>query len=100
MMGLLDIPIPAQMFVRDAGGGKAMVLCVVPTQRIPDNIRHGAFLNGHILIMDDTAYYQRHIEGWLAEDILTREWDVRKMKPFKIGNTYSAPAEAGKEDEL
>ena len=95
-MKLLDVPIPCQMYLRDQGGGKTLVLGIVPTKRIPDNIRYGVFIDGYLTIMTDTAYDPPDgVAGWLAEDILRHEWDVKSMKQIKIGDTYSpaTPAE-------
>lgn len=82
---IMQLPIPAQMFVRDQGSGKIMLLCVVPTDCIPENLRTGTFMGGHIMIHATEAFDGvESVKGLRADQILRRGWDTSQMTEIEL----------------
>lgn len=83
-MKKFNMPIPAQMFVRDQGDGKSMLLCLIPTECIPENLHRGAFLRGDIILCPKKVFDASDLYGWLAEDILTHSHDLSEMDQISL----------------
>lgn len=80
----LYAPIPAETFVRDQGGGKSLIVCLVPTECIPDNLHRGAFLVGDIILCPKKAFDASDRYGWMIEDVLTHSCDLREEKEIEL----------------
>lgn len=82
---MMQLPIPAQMFIRDQGHGKTMLLCVVPTECTPKNLHAGAFMGGHIMIHATEAFDGvESVRSLRADQILTRSWDTSQMDEIPL----------------
>lgn len=81
----LYLPTPVQAFLRDQGGGKAMILMVIDAADLPDcTPEHGMFVRGLMtLTLDDCRDPGDSIEGWRADQILVRGWDSEAMPKVK-----------------
>ena len=86
-MHKLNRTIPAQTFVRKQDDEKSLIICLVPTECIPENLHDGAFLRGDIMLFPKKAFDAKALNGWLAEDIIRHSHDLSQMDEIPIWET-------------
>ncbi len=83
------LPTPAQMFLRKQGAGKAMLLCVIDEDDVPDNLgmKQGCFLIGGLTLhIKEARDPGEKTAGYRADQILCQLWDLQKMELIEIAS--------------
>lgn len=75
------LPVPVQAFLRNQGGGKAMILIVMDADNLPGcTPDHGMFVRGFMsLTLDDCRDPGDATGGLKPDQILTTSWDPEAM---------------------